>query len=224
MFVIPCKYIKEKSQIIECVESIKLHHPEEKIFIVDSISDDLSYLNSLYNLENVIISKKGNTNYVIGALWIAYEHFPEERHYTLIHDSVTIKKPLTNFLQNEQNYSFLYFIEGPRLIQDQPTIDRFVGPNYRHNPYSQTIGIFGSMCILKNGLIKKFIKNNLNKTFLPENKIDCMISERAIGVLFRLEGIDPIENCVEQKNFLEHINTMQSDGFEYIKKTIVSRQ
>jgi hypothetical protein len=51
-----------------------------------------------------------------------------------------------------------------------------------------------------------------------------MVSERAMGVLFSLEGINFMYNCVEQKDFLNSIPIMQNDGFEYIKKTIVSRQ
>jgi hypothetical protein len=86
------------------------------------------------------------------------------------------------------------------------------------------LGIFGTMCIIKNELMKKFINSKLHQTFLPINKLECMVSERAMGVLFSLEGINFIENCVEQKDFLNHIHTMQNDGFEYIKKTIVSRQ
>jgi len=223
MFIIPCKYDKEKSQIRQCVTSISLHHPEEKIVVVDSFSEDTSYIDDIVSIPNVIVCDKKNSNYIVGALWKAYEMFPDEHHYILIHDTVIIKKSIDKFLHNEENYSFLYFIQEPQAA-DQPVIDRFVGPAYKHNPGYPMLGIFGTMCIIKNKLIKKFIHNKLHLTFLPVNKSECMVSERVMGILFSLEGIDFIENCVEQKNFLEHIITMNNDGFEYIKKTIVSRQ
>jgi hypothetical protein len=223
MFVIPCKYDKEKSQIRECVSSINYHHPEEKIVVVDSFSDDTSYIDDITKIPNVVICDKKNPNYIVGALWKAYEMFPDEHHYVLIHDSVTIKKPLNKFLNNDENYSFLYFIQDPQAA-DQPVIDRFVGPDYKHTPGYPMLGIFGTMCIIKNELMKKFINSKLHQTFLPINKSECMVSERAMGVLFSLEGINFIYNCVEQKDFLNSIPIMQNDGFEYIKKTIVSRQ
>jgi hypothetical protein len=223
MFVIPCKYNKEKSQIQECIELIKIHHPEEKIVVVDSFSDDITYIKDISKIPNVVILEKQNKNYIIGALWKAYEAFPDEHHYILIHDSMVINKPLTKFLQDDQTYSFLYFIQEPQS-RDQPVIDRFVGPNYIHNPGDPMVGIFGTACILKSDLMKKFINNNLHKTFLPTNKDECMVSERAIGVLFSLEGIDFIKNSVEQKNILEYWSYTHPMKFEYITKTIKQRQ
>jgi hypothetical protein len=223
MFIIPCKYSKEKSQIQECVNSIRNYHPEEKIVIVDSFSDDISYINELSKIDNVLILEEKNKNYIIGALWKTYNVFPNEHHYILIHDSMTINKSLTKFLQNDQTYSFLYFIQEPQL-RDQPVIDRFVGPNYTHTPGWPMVGVFGTACIIKNKLMKKFISNDLHKTFLPINKDECMVSERAMGVLFNLEGIDFIQNSVEQKNILEHWSYNNPMKFEYITKTIKQRQ
>jgi hypothetical protein len=223
MFIIPCKYDKEKSQIQECIDSIRTHHPEEKIVVVDSVSDDTTYLEDLSKIPNVIVFEKQNSNYIVGALWKVYEAFPDEHHYVLIHDSMVINKPLTKFLEDDQTYSFLYFIQEPQSA-DQPVIDRFVGPNYVHTPGYPMVGVFGTACILKNDLMKKFIKNNLHQTFLPKDKTECMVSERAIGVLFSLEGINFVQNSVEQKNILEHWSYTHPMKFEYITKTIKSRQ
>jgi len=223
MFIIPCKYNKEKSQIKECIESIKIHHPEEKIIVVDSFSDDTAYIKDISKIPNVIVLEKQNKNYIVGALWKVYDAFPDEHHYILIHDSMVINKPLTKFLIDDQTYSFLYFIQEPQPL-DQPIIDRFVGPHYKHTPGYPMVGIFGTSCVIKNDLMKKFVNNNLPQTFLPENKNECMVSERAIGVLFALEGIDFIKNSIEQKNILEHWSYTHPMKFEYITKTIKQRQ
>lgn len=222
MFVIPCKYVKDQSQIQSCVESITKHHPEEKVVVIDSFSDDMSYVEDISKISNVIVLEKQNENYVIGALWKAYEAFPDEHHYILIHDSMVINKPLTKFLQDEQSYSFVYFVQEPEPSH-QPIIDKFVGPDYSHTPGRPMVGMFGSTCIIKNDLIKKFVKNNVHKTFLPTNKEEDQASERAIGVLFSLEGVDFIENSVEQKDILNYPNRYHHE-FEYTTKTIKRRQ
>jgi len=223
MFIIPCKYSEGKSQIENCINSITLHHPEEKIVVVDSFSDDDSYIGDISKIHNVSVLEEKNNNYIVGALWKTYEAFPDEHHYVLIHDSMIINKPITKFLEDDQTYSFLYFIQEPQA-RDQPVIDRFVGPNYTHTPGWPMIGVFGTACILKNDLMKKFINNNLHKTFLPINKDECMVSERAIGVLFSLEGIDFIKNSIEQKNILEYWSYTHPMEFEYITKIITQRQ
>lgn len=222
MFVIPCKYVKDTSQIKVCVESIAAHHPEEKIVVVDSFSDDMSYVEDISKIPNVLVLEKQNQNYVIGALWKAYEAFPEEHHYVLVHDSMVINKPLTKFLQDEQSYSFVYFVQEPEPSH-QPIIDKFVGPDYSHTPGRPMVGMFGSTCIIKNDLIKKFVKNNVHQTFLPTNKEEDQASERAIGVLFSLEGVDFIKNSVEQKDILNYPNRYHHE-FEYTTKTIKRRQ
>jgi hypothetical protein len=223
MFIIPCKYVEGKSQVKTCIDSIHKHHPEEKIVVVDSFSDDESYIEEVSKIPNVSVLGEKNNNYIVGALWKTYESFPDEHHYVLIHDSMIINKPLTKFLEDDQTYSFLYFIQEPQA-RDQPVIERFVGPNYIHTPGWPMVGVFGTACILKNDLMKKFIKNNLHQTFLPINKDECMVSERAIGVLFSLEGIDFIKNSVEQKNILEHWSYTHPMEFEYITKIITQRQ
>jgi len=223
MFIIPCKYIEGKSQIKQCIDSIRKHHPEEKIVVVDSFSDDISYMDELSKIDNVLILKEKNKNYVVGALWKTYDEFPNEHHYILIHDSMCINKPLTKFLQDENTYSFLYFIQEPQAA-DQPVINRFLGPHYEHEPGYPMVGLFGTTCIIKNDLMKKFINNNLHKTFLPINKEECMVSERAMGVLFILEGIDFINGSVEKKDILQHWSYTHPMEFEYVTKTIAQRQ
>lgn len=223
MFIIPCKYHQQTNLLQECIDSIKKYHPEELIVIVDSASEDTSYIEHVSKIKNVVVLEEPNTNYIVGALWKAYQAFPDEHHYILIHDSMKINNALTKFLEDDQTYSFLYFVQEPQAA-DQPVIDRFVGPNYAHTPGYPMVGVFGTACIIKNTLMKKFIVNNLHKTFLPVNKTECMVSERAMGVLFALEGIDPIENSIEQKDIIRHWSYTEPMEFKYVTKTIVSRQ
>lgn len=224
MFIVPCKYIEGKSLIRECIQSIKQHHPEELIVVVDSNSDDKSYFDYLDKIPNVVICDKKNRHYIIGALWQAYEMFPDEHHYILIHDTIIIKKPLDNFLNNEETYSFLYFDEYSIPPQSQSVLDRCILPNYSTKIATPFVGVWGTAAILKNSIVKKFVSNNLHNTYLSLNKEECQMSERVLGILLAAEGIDIVKNCVEQKNCATHWNDMFTDGFEYIKKTITIRE
>ena len=61
MFVIACKWT-EKSLILDCVNSIIKFHPEEKIVVVDSNSDNKEYFKKLP--QNVIVADINNNNYL----------------------------------------------------------------------------------------------------------------------------------------------------------------
>lgn len=223
MFVVPCKYIEGKSLIRECIQSIRQHHPEELIVVVDSNSDDKSYFDYLESIDNLVICDKKNRHYIVGALWQAYEMFPDEHHYILIHDTIIIKKSLDKFISDDKTYSFLYFDDHSMPPQSQAVLDRFVLPNYSNVAPNPIIGVWGTAAILKNPIMKKFISKNLHNTYLPIDKEECQMSERVLGILLAAEGVDVVANCVEQKNCIEHWNSMFTDGFEYIKKTITIR-
>ena len=103
MFVIPCKYAQgttiddiKKSYVMNSVSAIRTHHPDEKILVVDSDSDDVSYLKHLEKIPNVIAVDFKNKNYLDGAIWCAFDNFPDEKWYCLLQDTITIKHNLYN--------------------------------------------------------------------------------------------------------------------------------
>ena len=57
MFVIPCKY-SEKSNIRNVVSQLVKLHPNEKILIIDSYSNDQSYMDELSQYSNVILAEE----------------------------------------------------------------------------------------------------------------------------------------------------------------------
>ena len=54
MFCLSC-YYTSASPIVQCVDSILKHHPNETVVIVDSYSPDKSYFDSFKDNENVVI-------------------------------------------------------------------------------------------------------------------------------------------------------------------------
>jgi hypothetical protein len=51
MFVIPCKYTNSCPFIIELVKDIRLYHPNDKIVVIDSDSEDKSYFDKNKNYD-----------------------------------------------------------------------------------------------------------------------------------------------------------------------------
>ena len=60
--------------VIDCVESILKYHPEDEVIIVDSDSDDLSYVTKLKaKIKKIDLIK--NKNFMDGAIWHTYENY-----------------------------------------------------------------------------------------------------------------------------------------------------
>jgi hypothetical protein len=220
MFLIPCKYISS-SPIIECVESIQIHHPNEKIVIIDSCSENTDYLNLLVNKKNIIILNTCNLNYVIGALWKTYSVFPDEPFYVLLHDSIILKKTIpANYLTDQNFYTFMYFHEK---VQNKNT------PEYAYytsvlnktgyivpSPDDTIYGCFGTIGIFKQNFIKALIKNNIHGC-LPTSKFECNMYERILGICAFQENFNPKYYNLEG-NYLEKTKNVHNDTLSYIKK------
>lgn len=98
-FVIPCKYSKEVPIIFNCLKSIRKHHPNAEIIIVDSDSDDKSYFDRARNEFNAKIEDIKNHNYTSGAIWHVFENYKRDFYY-FFHDSMQL---LGNLSYMEQN-------------------------------------------------------------------------------------------------------------------------
>lgn len=220
MFIIPCKYI-DSSPIKESIESIQYYHPTDKIVIVDSCSEDKSYLNNFKNFKNVSILDTCNKNYVIGAFWNTYNHFPDEHYYVLLHDSIILKKTIPkNYLLDNNFYTFMYFNETVQSA-DTPEYSYYV--NFFNNtgykipePYSTIYGCFGTIGIFKQNLIKKFIFNNVHK-LQPKSKFECNMHERLLGICATQEEFNPLKFNLEGDYIEKHQNLLK-DELKYFKK------
>jgi hypothetical protein len=227
MFIIPCKY-SNQSPIQKCVESIINFHPDEKITIVDSNSENKAYFNKFRDVKNVKILDCGNTNYIIGALWKAYRAFPDEKYYILIHDSIILKKPIKKEVLTDNNfYSFMYF---PEYVQYDGTKEYgfykkvFSKIEYKIPKQRESInGCFGVMCIIKNNLIKIFDKKGLVDNALANNKLECNMCERLIGICAEQEGFSPKEYNLEG-NFLEKIEDLKLGKLKAFEKFFFNRE
>jgi hypothetical protein len=203
MFCLSCKYSAE-SPIKECVDSIIKFHPNEKILISDSQSKDTSYFNLFTKYENVEICEN-NSDRIIGSLWNAYEKYPNENYYILIHDSVIIKQSLQKYIESEHLFiSFLYFIENyqtnyyfPPSVYPWSKFDEYCKKVLEKTEYNvpkfgeQINGCVGEMFIAKNELMKRFYSKGLIKNLKTKSKMESEFSERIIGICAEQEGYSP---------------------------------
>ena len=77
MFYFSFKY-NPRSLIKECVDSVLKFHPNDKIVIIDSESEDKSYYEQYSDYKNVIILDGINKTRQVGSFEIVYDHFPNE--------------------------------------------------------------------------------------------------------------------------------------------------
>lgn len=226
MFIIPCKYIKY-SPIFDSVESIIRFHPNEKILIIDSYSDDDSYLEIFKKYKNVIISKYKNKHYEFGALSFAYKEFPNENYYALIHDSIILKRDWNKFINNDITYSLLYFEElGPFESLEYNYVSEVLKlTEYNTHVNKGHFGFFGSMAIYKKNVVDNFNKKGLFKSLLPNNKFESQMSERICCICLKQDQNDYniIENSIEG-DFLKKVEFVNSDYLTYFKKIFLGRQ
>jgi hypothetical protein len=193
MFCFSCKYIPE-SPVKQCVDAMVHFHPDEKILIADSVSDDRSYFDWFSEYKNVEIFKE-NDNRQIGALWEAYKRYPEEPYYIFVQDTFILKKSLNQYLNSDdQILSFMYFDEviGHNTQQYQFCESVLLQTEYDvPGPSQQIFSVFGPLMIIKNSILKNFEKKGLTKYLKTKDVFEHQCAERILGVCAEQEGYSP---------------------------------
>jgi Leucine-rich repeat (LRR) protein len=191
MFVIPCKYT-DKSNIIELVNSINELHPNDTVLILDSDSDDKSYIELLKRNDKNVFSYN-NKKYIDSAVWYAYENFKDEKFFYVLHDSMMLKSNLDKY----KNYSFTSYMH---FKSDYSSLEmhayvinacRKLNINYIE-PYTC---LFGITFFCQRHILDKLYNLKLN-TILPRNKFEMQCSERLWGQILSQLNVDLIGNSL----------------------------
>jgi len=204
MFVLPCKYISF-CQINQAVAAIREYHPNEKILVVDSDSEDKSYFESLIPYD-VIVADIANQHYESGAFWYAVDQYPNEPHYVVMQDSIVFNKSITPFIEATELFScFMHFIEMSHSnyagAETQLWIARInemlsdLEPISNNDP-TTIVGVFGPNFIAKAEYVRMLKSHGLDKTIRPENKIDHQATERVYGIVANRLGVDLTKNTL----------------------------
>ena len=230
MFVIPCKFRSDikgnsdpnvaahtaaqaasgnhsitDSMVFKCVESIRTFHPDEKILVVDSDSDDLTYLEHLEKIPNVIAADAKNKNYLDGAIWYAVDKYPDEEWYCLLQDSITIKHSFGEFINGPRPfYSLMWWKErifaGTRqmLWLEDVFIDLKYSMCKDYEGSMTFIGCWGPCFLAKREILQKLKNNNLHLAASKVvNKFSAQASERLWGLCLKCENIDIIKDTID---------------------------
>lgn len=218
MFCFSCKYISQ-SPVKECVDSIIQFHPNEKIVIVDSQSEDKSYYDFFSDYENVDILNDCNPHRVPGALWETYKKYPNEPYYVFIQDSVILKKSLQTYFDSIDKFiSFMYFPETAGAEGYDITAKVLSETTYKvPEPNAQIFGVFGPLFIIKNELMIKFKESGLMNSLKSTSKHECKACERIFGICAEQEGYSPNQFNIEG-NYLERHIQVNEDKIESFKK------
>jgi hypothetical protein len=188
MFVIPCKYNPSFPFVIQLVEDIRKYHPDEKIVVVDSDSEDKSYFETLVKYD-VIIEDVSNKNWMIGAYWHAFNKFPDEEFYFFMHDSMRVKANL-DFLKEEDLTTVMYFDRSNTHFNGWSEMINNES-KYRYNHTGN--GCYGPMFFCKNKVITKMKEMGADK-FLPKSKAETGMCEGCYGFFLEDQGYD-LKEC-----------------------------
>jgi hypothetical protein len=225
VFVIPSKFVQNISPIFECVDALAQFHPTEKVLVVDSYSEDVSYLQKLVERNNVIISKYKNKHYECGALYYAYEEFPNERYYALIQDSIILKTNWDEFLNDEITYNLMYFRERGNFGEaEYDYLKKVIAETeYKQHANNGHSGIYGMLGVYKKDVIEVFSKKGLLIASLPSNKFEAQMTERIFGICLTQDGHDITKNTIEG-DYLSKTGAVDNNQLKYFKKIYGGRQ
>ena len=73
LFSITCRFDPENPVVLPCVQSIREHHPDSPIHVVDSASEDKSYYGAVKHF-GAKVEDIGNQSLTTGNIWRTYEN------------------------------------------------------------------------------------------------------------------------------------------------------
>jgi hypothetical protein len=226
MFCFSCKYF-DGSPVKQTVDSILTHHPDEKIVIVDSMSDDKSYYQIFSNYDNVDILDNCNSYRVPGAFYQTVKKYPNEPYYVNLQDSLMLKKSWQKFIDSPVEFISLVYFHDIILPEDRHEYQYmkkvFSGTEYNiPNPGDPFNACFGPVYIIKNSLAMKFYNCGLLENMKSTCKIHDETGERIFGYLAMVEGFDPKIYNMEGE-IISQWNKMVNDQMNYYTKNFCSK-
>ncbi len=194
LYIVPCKYIENASNIFECVKSIKEYHKDAHIAVVDACSENVTYLQDLSSTVEHVFS--GNENYADGALWTVYKKLKNDYDYfVLLQDSIVLKKSLSPWI-NDQVTSLCWFPadeEHPRDTRMLSLLKQFTG---LVPPLAGWPGAFGPILFFPKLALDQAYDLGVHN-LLPICKVDNNSMERVWGIILQHLGYDIMTNSIE---------------------------
>ena len=175
--MVPCRF---DPVVFECVASIRAHHPDDRVVVVDSYSPDPSYLDAL----DADVVFKRNRDYMTGAYRMALDTLTSDR-WAFIHDSLIVESPVDQF-----DTAVVRTIDG-FIPQDQrPYADQQLARMGLAEPASY-LGVFGTMLFAPDDVVQQIRQLGFFDVDIP-TKVAASATERTLGVALAHLGIEPV--------------------------------
>jgi hypothetical protein len=200
MFIITCKYSSQHNYIFQLIQDIQKFHTNARICVVDSDSEDKTYLQTLKEM-GVLAEDAKNQHYHVGGYWYGFKKYPDEDFYYFLHDAMRIKDNL-DYLKEHDFKCIGHFQYGPGQNMAANQLAQYTKYDIINTGY----GIGGPIFFCKNWLIKKLYNNGVDKllpthnfytTHLPNGQkiswldgISAPAMERCYGCIITQEGFN----------------------------------
>jgi hypothetical protein len=212
LFSITCKYDPNNPVVLSCVESIRKHHPDSPIHVVDSGSEDKSYYEQVEAL-GATVQDINNGSLTTGNIWYTYEKYPDYDYYYFLHDSMLIKDGLLDLLDRDV-VALRYFrswngigwtpAEVPSGANGFACEETYNWANtqlllkttYRPESSHRFAALFGPILMCKRSVLDKLKAAGFDKV-RPTTKPQSEAMERVWGMVLNMEGYDLSELSVQ---------------------------
>jgi hypothetical protein len=212
LFSITCKYDPNNPVVLSCVESIRKHHPNSPIHVVDSGSEDKSYYEQV-EAQGASVQDINNNSLTTGNIWYTYEKYPDYDYYYFLHDSMLIKDGLLDLL--DQDVVALRYFRSWNGIgwtpAEVPTGEngfvyeetynwantQLLSKTTYHPELSHKFAaLFGPMLMCKRTVLDKLKAAGFDKV-RPTTKRQSEAMERVWGMVLNMEGYDLSELSIQ---------------------------
>lgn len=191
IFVIPTKYDPARPVVFDCVRAVRTHHPDARVVIVDSASDDRSYYEPMLEL-GAEVADIENRHYPTAAFGWALHAYPTERFFGCIFDSLIVNAPLDHLLAFPLT-TVRHFLTPPTgWGEDQfgVSLSRWAED---HSPFpipDQFVGVFGPMWFCDRQVLEQLDRCGFFDIH-PTDKWQACAMERLAGIVLTELGYDP---------------------------------
>lgn len=184
---------RNSDYVVQCVESLVQYHPDDDVIIVDSDSEDLSYVQKLqHNVNSIDLIH--NKHYMDGAIWHVYNNYKEYTNYAFLQDSTELKTDI-DFAFSKDIFSIQYFRDSYDEGRDGIMAKMLKTHTGLNMPMIMT-GILGPMMICTRDFLKEAESIGMNNV-LPTSKVCQNSMERVWGYVIEHLGRDIVSNSIE---------------------------
>jgi hypothetical protein len=184
LFVIPTKYSQTSNFVVQLVEDIRMFHPDDRIVVVDSASEDRSYFPAVRHL-GAEVEDVGNQNWMVGAYWHAYTRYPDEPFYFFMHDSMRVKANLHHLMSSDVT-TLCHF---DRTIGNFNSWADRITAGSRYTYRKRGRGCYGPIFFCRNEVMARMQEMGAH-LFLPTTKEETGFCEGAYGFFLEEQGYD----------------------------------